>query len=262
MRFLLLTFFLLGLTTNQSDKSTIRIKIRACSNAKWQYSGTVYLLKDGKAQDSIITFRYVSNILFSYYKRDYDFKFENLTPGQYQVKYRNSFNVDSLVTIDLTSETGKTVEICFDKLADTIYDQESLLDNLSSGDTLRINCYIAAGGEFGGYDEGLWITKQGTKYLAMFYSLPNTYGMGWDINRIEIYEQHSDEIEQKSSAKVLTENQVEDVNKFLIEIEYYRTGTGWTNAPEFFSIYSKTDTIRRVKIDSRWKPYITLRQEI
>lgn len=261
MKFLLLAFFLLGLTTNQGDKSTIRIKIQACSNVKWQYSGTVYLLKDGKVQDSVITFRYVSNILFSYYKKDYNFKFENLTPGQYQVKYRNSFNVDSLVNIDLTSATEKTVDICFDRLSDSIYNRETPLDNLSSGDTLRINCFIAAG-EFGGYDEGLWITKQEGKYLAMFYSLPNTYGMGWDTNRIEIYEQHRNEVQLKSGARVLTENQIEDVNKFLVEIEYYRTGSGWTNAPEFFSIYSKTDTIRRVKMDSRWKPYIALKQEI
>ena len=262
MKLLLLTFFLLGLTTNQGEKSSIRVKIQACSNVKWKYSGTVYLQKDGKVQDSVITVQYVNNIFFSYYKRDNDFEFQNLTPGQYHVKYRNSFNVDSLVNLNLTSGAEKTVEICFDKISESIYNQKTPLDNLASGDTLRVNCHIAAGGEFGGYDEGLWITKQGTKYLAKYYSLPNTYGTGCDIDRIALYERERHKIKEKSNAKILTDNQIADVNRFLIEIEYYRTGSGWSNAPEFFSIYSKTDTIRRVKMDSKWKPYIALRQRI
>lgn len=262
MKYLPLTFLLLGLAISKGDNYSIRVKIKACSNVIRQYSQTVYLVKDGKVQDSVVTLQYVNNIFFSYYKKVHDFKFQDLTPGQYQIKYRNSFNVDSLVNIDLTAGIEKTIEICFDKISEDIYDKKTPLDNLTSGDTLRINCYIAAGGEFGGYDEGLWITKQGTKYSAKYYSLPNTYGAGWDIDRIEIYEQQRNKIAEKSNAKVLTENQIADVNRFLIEIDYYRTGSGWTNAPEFFSIYSKTDTIRRVKTDSRWKPYIALRQKI
>jgi len=261
VKYLIVAFLSVVLSLSDRADYTIRVKIHPCSNVKRQYSGTVYLIRAQEILDSVVTFQYVDHILFSYYKRNYDFRFRNLTAGNYAIKYQNTFKVDSLVNIELNLRNEETVDICFDKIPESFYKEKTPLDNLALGDTLRINCFLAAG-EFGGHDEGLWIMRHERGYSACYYSLPNTYALRPEVDRIDFYTRERRNGKRKTEDMILSDHQIEQINRFLIQIKYYRTGSGWSNAPEFFSIYSSTDTIRRTKIESRWRPYSELKEKI
>ena len=244
----------------QKDRYAIEVEILGCGSGR-KYSDWVYLVKEDKKVDSINSYTYKDFVLFQSWVRKAKFRFRGLIPGEYQIKYTPRYNFDSIATVQVVSSDVKH-RICFDEIPANAYQQPTLLDKLSSGDTLYINGYIAAGGEFGGYDEGLWMWKEGIQLKGQFFALANSYGIGWDTNRQEFYRQHINQAQAVSQAFVLTENQNQDVKRFLVETGNYRKRNTISNAPEFITVYNKNGGYQIMEHDFDWRPFLSLKKKI
>ena len=69
--------------------------------------------------------------------------------------------------------------------------------------------------------------------------------------------------EFKSEPFELTPEQVADIEHFLIETKYYPQYK-WphTNAPDFLTIYSRTDTLERTNQEWKCNSYLKLREKL
>ena len=243
----------------QEKNFTIKGKIVSCSEYKTYPFGYIYLLKDAVVIDSVDTYRSFLDLGWISGK----FKFKGLKDGEYEIRYETFFDEQDYPQILISDKSIKGVNFCYDKLPERLYKKKTILDNLQDNDTLFINVYIAAGGEFGGYDEGFWITKKNDKYIGRFYKLPNTYGSQRDVNPISMtYSVQKTEIKPITGNFLLCEQIITEINRFLTEIEHYQDNNWVSNAPEHFLIYDKNRQIFKVKNYSNYKPYLKLRNKI
>lgn len=262
------TILIIGLILNFSPrdkKYSIHVKVESCSDFKMFYSQQIYLLKNTKVIDTVETQKYskfLSFIGFSGWINNNNFKFKNLEPGQYHIKYLCAFDVDTLIPINITDK-NQQVTVCFDILPKSKYFEPTPLDRLQLGDTLFINCYIASFGEFGGYDEGLWITKEDSIFYGQFYYLVYSYPISGDLNKLlSFYLKNKNEAKPIPNRFEINSKIQRSISMFLNEIKYYRISNGFSNAPESFIIYSTTDTILKIKNDFHYQPYLKLRERV
>jgi len=253
----------IGFLSTYSQESNFKIKgeVISCSDTKDKPSGYIYLLKDSVVIDSVWTYHQTlfGDICWTNGK----FKFKGLQNGIYQIKYDTYFDTQDFPTFEINGSDLKGIKICYDKLPDRLYKEETSLDRLEINDTLFINVYIAAGGEFGGYDEGFWIIKGQDEFKGRFYSLPNTYAIQQrdTAKVIAKYKNNFADIKPITNDITLSQSDVLEIKKFLIEINHYNDN--WiSNAPEHFLIYGKNEMIYRIKNNSHYQPYIDLRKLI
>jgi hypothetical protein len=171
----------LGVYSQQPDYM-IKGEIISCSDFKDKPNGYIYLLKDSKVIDSVWT--YHQTLFGDIFWKNGKFKFKGLQNGNYQIKYETYFDTQDFPTFEISNSDLKGIEICYDKLPERLYKEETSLDRLEINDTLFINVYIAAGGEFGGYDEGLWIVKEQNGFIGRYYNLPSSRTNYWDSTSI------------------------------------------------------------------------------
>ena len=100
-----------------------------------------------------------------------------------QIKYNCLFDVDTVIPITIVNK-DYNLDVCFDLLPKSKYSELTALDRLIENDKRFIDCYIASAGEFGGYDEGFWITKTRDSLTGEFFSLGNTYLLVVDLEKI------------------------------------------------------------------------------
>ena len=257
---LLFLQFIFVFSINAQEKNfAIRGKIVSCSEHKTYPFGYIYLLKDAVVIDSVDTYRSFLDFGWTSGK----FKFKGIKSGEYEIRYETFFDEQDYPQILVSDKSIRGMTFCIDKLPERLYKKKTILDNLQNNDTLFINVYIAAGGEFGGYDEGFWITKKNGKYIGRFYKLPNTYGSRRDVNTISrTYFVQKAEIKPITDAFLLSEQIITEINRFLTEIEHYQENDWVSNAPEHFLIYDKNRQIFKVKNYSNYKPYLKLRNKI
>jgi len=245
---------------NAQEKTfTIKGKIVSCSEYKMHPSGYIYLFKDGVVIDSVNTYRSLLDWGWTSGK----FKFKGVKNGEYEIRYETYFDEQDYPKVLVSDKNIKKMIICFDKLPERLYQKKSILDNLQNNDTLFINVYIAAGGEFGGYDEGFWITRENNQYIGRFYKLPNTYGLPRDVAVISrTYSVQKAEIKPLTDNFLLCEQIITEINRFLTEIEHYQDNDWVSNAPEHFLIYDKNKQTFKVKNLSNYKPYQKMKNKI
>lgn len=252
----------MGFLSAHSQESNFVIKgeVIACSDTKNKPSGYIYLLKDSVVIDSAST--YHQTLLGNIFCTNGKFKFKGVQNGTYQIMYDTYFDTQDFPTFEINGSDLKGIKICYDKLPERLYKEETILDRLGINDTLFINVYIASGGEFGGYDEGFWIVKGQDGFRGRFFSLPNTYSIQQDTAKvIAKYKDNIADIKPITEDIVLSQSDVLKIKKFLIEINHYNDD--WiSNAPEHFLIYGKNETIYRIKNNSHYQPYINLRKLI
>lgn len=249
----------LGVYSQQSDYM-IKGEIISCSGFKDKPSGYIYLLKDSKVIDSVWT--YHQTLFGDISWTNGKFKFKGLQNGIYQIKYEIYFDTQDFPTFEISNSDLKDIEICYDKLPERLYKEETSLDRLEINDTLFINVYIAAGGEFGGYDEGLWIVKEQDGFIGRYYNLPSSQTNYWNsTSRPPIGREEVKNPEPLSDKFELSESDLIEIKRFLIEIKHYHED--WiSNAPEYFYIKDKYEKIFRVKHNSHYQPYLKLRERI
>lgn len=257
--FIFIGFFLLP-SLRQKNTYAIEVEILGCEAGR-KYHDWVYLLEGDQKIDSINTYAYRDFVLFRSWVRRDKIRFKGLSPGKYQIKYTPKYNFDSLATVEIVNSNIKR-NICFDNIPASAYKQPTLIDKLYPSDTLYLNGYVAAGGEFGGYDEGLWIWKEENQFKGQFYALANTYGIGWETNRQEFYEQHKKRAKAVSQVFVLTKYQLIDIKRFLVETSSYRKRNSVSNAPEFITVYSNSGGYRIMEHDFAWQPFLSLKENI
>lgn len=260
IKILLFLQFMFAFSINAQEKTfTIKGKIVSCSEYKMHPSGYIYLFKDGVVIDSVNTYRSLLDWGWTSGK----FKFKGVKNGEYEIRYETYFDEQDYPKVLVSDKNIKKMIICFDKLPERLYQKKSILDNLQNNDTLFINVYIAAGGEFGGYDEGFWITRENNQYIGRFYRLPNTYGLHKDIAVISrTYSVQKAEIKPLTDSFLLCEQIIIEINRFLTEIEHYQDNDWVSNAPEHFLIYDKNKQIFKVKNYSSYRPYLKLKNKI
>lgn len=258
--FILLTNLLTGFS--QEKKYTLSGKFISCSEYKDRVPGVVKLYKDSIEIDSINTYRSAPDFLGGWVWTTSRFKFKGLTKGKYEIRYHSHFDAQDCPTIIIDNENIKNLELCLNKLPERVYQERTMLDNLTKNDTLFINVYIASGGEFGGYDEGLWITKKEEKFYGRFYRLPNTYALQLDRVKVEnTYRDNKSKIIPLTEYIKLDETTIIALRKFLIELNHYHD-SGISNAPEHFLIYTRNEKIYRIKNNFEYQPYLKLREKI
>lgn len=264
----LLTILTIGILTSLSVEGKsfyIDITVRSCSDYRLYYSQKVFLIKDSLVIDSVETIKYNKTLAFlgfSGWTRNTNFRFKDLQPGNYSLKYECLFDVDTVIPVKISNQNEKVV-ICFDILPDSKYRDATILDLLNSNDTLFIDCYIAALGEFGGYDQGLWITKSDSKLFGQFYNLEYTYCLGIDLAKIyNFYKTNENKAKPIGDKFEITPEIKIYINNFLNEVKNYRTGEGYSNALEHFIIYNKTEKILKWKHNYRYQPYLKLKEKI
>jgi len=253
---------IIGFLNAYSQESDFMIKgeLITCLDTKDKPSGHIYLLKDSVVIDSVWT--YHQTLFGDIFWTNGKFKFKGLKNGNYKIMYETYFDTQDFPTFEINGADLKGIEICYDKLPERLYKTKTILDRLVTNDTLFINVFIAAGGEFGGYDEGFWITKKQSGFKGRFYSLPNTYAMQRDTSKvIATYRDNAADIKPITDEISLSPNDIQQINRFLTEINHYNDD--WiSNAPEHFLIYSKNEMIYRIKNNSHYQPYIDLRNTI
>ena len=259
---LLIIYIIFTFSVNAQEKDfTIKGKIISCSEYKVHPFGYIYLYKDSVVIDSIATYHSLPDFFGGWAWTSGKFKFKGIKGGEYQIRYDSYFDEQDYPKVLVSEKNIKNLKICFDKLPERLYEKETILDNLKDGDTLFINVYIASFGEFGGYDEGFWITKEKNQYIGRFYRLPNTYALQYNIDAIlKAYSQKA-EIKPLTDDFLLSKQMIIEINRFLIEIERYKES--WiSNAPEHFLIYDKSKQIFKVKNHSRYRPYMSLKNKM
>ena len=246
---------------SQQTDFMIKGELISCNDSKDEPHGYVYLFKDSVAIDSINTYHELPDILGGFFWRSGKFKFVGLCTGKYQIRYDTYFDSNDYPIFEINGADIKDIVICFDKLSERYCNSETSLNRMELNDTLFINVYVALG-EFGGYDEGFWITKTKSGYIGRLYKLPNTYGVHRDKSTvIKIYEENQQDIEPISENFPLTKENLDLIGQFLLEIKYYRDN--WiSNAPEHFLIQDKNELVFKVKNNSHYKPYIKLKNKI
>ena len=65
-----------------------------------------------------------------------------------------------------------------------------------------------------------------------------------------------------SQVFVLTENQIQDVKRFLVETGNYRKRNVISNAPEFITVYSRSGGYQIIEHDFDWQPFLSLKEKI
>ena len=260
---LLLVFTSIFSVNAQERGFTIKGKIVSCSENKVKSLGAyIYLYEDSIAVDSIRTYRSLPNILGGGEWVSGKFKFKDVKNGKYEIRSTSHFDEQEYPQIIVSGKNITSLKICSDKLPKKFYEKKTFLDELQNNDTLFINVYIASFGEFGGYDEGLWITKSNNQYAGRFYSLPSTYALQKDYNEIsKVYFDKKSQVKPLTDTFLLDHKIVTEINCFLTEIEHYKDNS-ISNAPEHFLIFTKDKYIFKVKNNSRYKPYIQLKNKI
>lgn len=262
MKYALSIFIVVLLLTSQKQKGSFAFEVEVIScESKKKYDDWVYLIKDDKRIDSVNTYEYKDYLLFQSWVRKNNVRFKGLRPGEYQIKYTPKFNFDSVATVQIINRDER-VKICYDEVPLIAYNQATIIDELPLGDTLYINAYVAAAGEFGGFDEGLWVWHDGYQLTGQFFSLANTYGMEWETDRVELYRRKQNEAKLSSQTFNLSETQVQDIKWFLVETRSYRKRSGISNAPEFITVYSSNDSYQISEHDFEWKPFLQLKEKI
>ena len=249
----------------QKERFSIKGKVVACSCKAAEPGGYIYLYKNSIAIDSTFTNRYISSLGWWFTIRKFNFR--GVENGEYEIRYNSAYDTQDYPIIEINNKNVKKIKICFDLLPERLYSKNTMLDNLSNNDTLHINVYIASFGEFGGYDESLWITKVDNQYYGRFYSLPNTYRESGDS--LAILKAYFDKNKQsmarpKTDSFILNQLTITTINRFLIEIEHYKKRGISGNAPEHILIYTKNQAIFRFKSNARYAypSYFDLRAEI
>ena len=260
MKYLLLylTFFLF---MNSGSNFTIEVEMIGCECFDREYGRYIYLNQNNQPVDSINFLEYKQMLGTGYHQKRKVAKFKNLKPGTYSISYHNYYGQDSTIEITIGSDKTTEIEICHDQINPQTFEEQTALDQLQNGDTLFINSYKLAG-EFGGFDEGLWIWKSKNKIRGAFFNLPSTYEQGWD-SRLNFFIKYKISAEFKSEPFELTPEQVADIEHFLIETKYYPQYK-WphTNAPDFLTIYSRTDTLERTNQEWKCNSYLKLREKL
>jgi len=258
--FVLLTNFLNGFT--QEKTFSISGKVIGCNEYKDKPSGFIKLYKDSILVNSIRTYHSAPDFLGGWAWTSGRFKFKELIKGKYEIRYRSYFDKQDYPIVSVDNKNIKNLMIYFDKLPQRFYEEKTMLDNLIKSDTLFIDVYIATAGEFGGYDEGLWITKEGKQVYGRFYRLPNTYALQLDRTEVEkTYRENKSKIIPLTENFKLDEQAIMELKKFLVELNHYNDDA-ISNAPEHFLIYTKNQKIYRIKNNFAYQPYIKLREKI
>jgi hypothetical protein len=261
MRFFYILFIVLIIITSckSTENYKIKGKLKSCHDLIQTFDNEIYLLSDGQIIDSANT-AYRSFLSFPIYKKRFAFK--NLNAGEYKLKYNPRFRFDSTKTVTILDKSVK-VDICLAEIPQTVFKEMTLIDKLNDIDTLFINVYIASAGEFGGYDEGLWIWKDHERIKCQFYDLSSTYGMDWDSDRITFYKQNKSKAKPKSEIIDIKNNEKYAIKTFLIETRNYNEKQPWaSNAPEFITVYDRTNKYQIEYHDFNWKPYEKLKKSI
>ena len=257
---ILLTNFLTGFT--QEKTFSISGKVISCSEYKDYPSGFIRLYKDSILIDSVNTYHSVPDFWGGWVWTSGQFKFKGLKKGKYEIKISSRFDTQDYPTVFIDNKNIKNLKFCLNKLPEKLYQEKTMLDKLTKNDTLFINVYIASGGEFGGYDEGLWITKQEKQLYGRFYRLPNTYALQPDMVKVEkTYNDNKSKIIPLTENIKLDETTIIALRKFLVELNHYRD-EGFSNAPEHFLIYTRDEKIYRIKNNFEYRPYLKLREKI
>ena len=258
--FILLTNFLTGFT--QEKTFSISGKVISCSEYKDYPSGFIKLYKDSILIDSVNTYHSVPDFWGGWVWTSGRFKFKGLKKGKYEIRYDSHFDTQDYPTVFIDNGNIKNLKFCLNKLPERLYQEKTMLDNLSKSDTLFINVYIASGGEFGGYDEGLWITKQEKQLYGRFYRLPNTYALQLDMVKVEkTYNDNKSKIIPLTENIKLDETTIIALRNFLVELNHYHD-YAISNAPEHFLIYTRNEKIYRIKNNFEYQPYLKLREKV
>jgi hypothetical protein len=168
------------------------------------------------------------------------------------------FKFDSIIPVSIV-DRNQRVEVCFDRIPSTEFDSVEALDQLAVDDTLFLNAYISSAGEFGGYDEGLWIWRQDKLLVGQFYSLSNSYS--YTGNR-ELFYRASKSVSKPISDTInLYTKQLHAVRKFIVQTQNYRRDKIESNAPEYIAGFNGQISYQiEMHTHSDWTPYNTLRE--
>lgn len=129
-------------------------------------------------------------------------------------------------------------------------------------DTLYINFYKAAG-EFGGVYEGILIYKldNGIKAKTVKYTY-NSYGIS--MNRqsiIDFFVQNKGNYSVTKEDWLISDNQHQYLFEVLQEIKSRPTDEGvYSNANDYYLIYSKDEQFVYIDIGGKWKKYLELKK--
>jgi len=254
----LLFLGVLALHVPQARKTySVTVHLSACEHDIGYYD-KVFLLKNGLIIDSLFreSSYYILGIIISDNKLKY--RFDGLTPGEYQVRYSPMFKFDSIIPVSVV-DRNQHVEVCFDRIPATEFDSAEALDQLTVDDTLFLNAYIASAGEFGGYDEGLWIWRQEKRLIGQFYSLSNSYA--YSGNR-ELFYRASKSVSKPISDTInLDTKQLHAVRKFIVQTKNYRRDRILSNAPEYIAGFNGQCRYQiEMHTHSRWMPYSDLKE--
>ena len=216
----------------------------SCECSVREYYKSVSLFRNDQLVETIKFVDY-KNVLGSTRRKELKVaKFQNLERGNYSIHYHNFYGQDSIEKVIIGTNQTTRIQICHDNINPETFKQQTAIDRLENGDTLFIN-YHQKIGEFDGSDFGFWIWKSYDKIRGAYFELYNTSELGWD-SRVTTYKQYKSEAQFNSDSFILDERQTEQVKRFLVEAELYPV-TAWrnTNAPDFLTIYSRTDTLER-----------------
>jgi len=248
---------IIALHVPQSKRTySVTVHMKACQHNIGYYD-KVFLLRNGLVIDSLFreSSYYILGVIISDNKLKY--RFNGLTPGEYQVRYSPMFKFDSIIPVSVV-DRNQHVEICFDRIPTTEFDSVEALDQLAVDDTLFLNAYISSAGEFGGYDEGLWIWRQGNSLVGQFFSLSDTYG--YSGKRVQFYKERKAVSKPISDTIHLDDSQLYAIRKFIVQTQNYRRGPSESNGPDFITVFS-TGQRYEIRIDvPNWTPYTVLRE--
>lgn len=241
-----------------SQSYTLKGKLKSCQDLELYFDNRVFLYQN---QEKIDSANFIHETFFGYNIRHKKFVFRELTPGQYEVYYSPRFGVDSIRPVFIRDKNVH-IKICMDELPEDAFRSSTILDNLQIDDTLYINAYVASAGEFGGYDEGLWIWRNDESFIGQFFALRYSYALSWDREMEEFYKRHQHEAKAKTETFVLNENDMKAIKYFLVETENYN-GQFWiSNAPEHIVIYDRNGGYKLKYHDHTWSPYVRLKRNI
>lgn len=167
----------------------------------------------------------------------------------------------------------KQIILCvFLFLSITGYCQETLITEMSNGDTMVIN-YSVATGELGSIHEGVVLRKESDQVHAthVLYNygvsrLPSgvtavTTDSPIPMNEDSItafYHSIKNDFISLKQEWVLNDKQIDYLNRFLVEAEKFES-QGFSNAPEYYSIITKDRVLVVLDQSGKWDKHKELK---
>jgi hypothetical protein len=179
-----------------------------------------------------------------------EFIFNQVLNGSYQIIYRTFFGLHR-ECVKIEDHNILIGEICFDQLPEMTYNEKTLIDSLSVGDTVLIRANISST-EFNCYEENAIIFRDCSKYYVEIISHKDNHGAVLASKQSlligKVYE--------------LNESQTKRLKSFFIELKYLSIEDIYSNAQDEYVILCNGKERSMTDFSGIWDGYNRMKYDI